>query len=269
MIFKNLYQPRIMINMTLLYMRSFLFLIIMFLTVPLFLPIALFAYTLSYPRRYVVIRQWARAMLWWLRIICQLDYVVQGVENMPSSPAIVFAKHQSAWETLALQQIVPPMAWVLKRELLWVPFFGWCLAILEPIAINRSSGRKALQSLIRQGKERIAARRWIVVFPEGTRVAPGHKGRYAIGGAMLAEHTAVPVVPIAHNAGEYWSRRSFLKFPGTIQVVIGPPIPTSGRRADQINADAERWIEETMKKISRHSQEDSHQSSNESINAAI
>ncbi|CAK0769438.1 1-acyl-sn-glycerol-3-phosphate acyltransferase [Gammaproteobacteria bacterium] len=243
--------PRTPITIVLLYLRSLLFLIVMVLSVPPFLPIALFAYALPYPRRYIVIRQWARAMLWWLRVTCRLSYVVDGRENLPPGPAIVFAKHQSAWETLALQQIVPPMAWVLKRELLWVPFFGWCLAILEPVAIDRSAGRKALQSLIRQGKERIAAKRWIVVFPEGTRVAPGQKGRYAIGGAMLAEHAAVPVVPIAHNAGEYWSRRSFLKLPGTIRVVIGPPIPTLGRRANEINADAECWIEETMAQISQ------------------
>ncbi|CAK0749927.1 1-acyl-sn-glycerol-3-phosphate acyltransferase [Gammaproteobacteria bacterium] len=237
-------------TLALFYIRSLLFLAVMILSVPPFLPIALFAYTRPYPQRYVIIRQWARAMLWWLRVTCRLSYVVHGQENMPAGPAIVFSKHQSAWETLALQQIVPPMAWVLKRELLLVPFFGWCLAILEPIAIDRSAGRKALHSLIRQGKERIAAQRWIVVFPEGTRVSPGKKGRYAIGGAMLAEHAAVPVVPIAHNAGEYWSRRSFLKLPGTIQVVIGPPIPTLGRRANEINADAERWIEGTMEKIS-------------------
>lgn len=243
------HQPSVL-SMAVLYLRSFLFTSAMVLTIPLFLPIALFAYALPYPRRYVVVRQWARSMLWWLRVTCRLDYVVHGLENLPSSPAIVFSKHQSAWETLALQQIVPPMAWVLKRELLWVPFFGWCLAVLEPIAIDRSAGRKALHSLIRQGKERVAANRWIVVFPEGTRVAPGEKGRYAIGGAMLAEHVVVPVVPIAHNAGEYWSRRSFLKRPGTIQVVIGPPIPTLGRRAPEINADAELWIEDTMARIS-------------------
>ena len=235
-----------------LYVRSFLFTAVMILSVPPFLPIALFAYLLPYPRRYVIIRQWARAMLWWLRVTCRLDYVVHGRENLPPGPAIVFAKHQSAWETLSLQQIVPPMAWVLKRELLWVPFFGWCLAILEPIAIDRSAGRKALHSLVQQGKQRIADKRWIVVFPEGTRVAPGQKGRYAAGGAILAEHAVVPVVPIAHNAGEYWSRRSFLKRPGTIQVVIGPPIPTLGRRASEINADAEHWIEETMERISSH-----------------
>jgi len=245
--------PHALTTTALLYIRSFLFSIVMISSVPLFLLIALFAYTRPYPQRYVIIRQWARAMLWWLRVTCHLNYVVHGQENMPHGPAIVFSKHQSAWETLALQQIVPPMAWVLKRELLWVPFFGWCLAILEPIAIDRSAGRKALHSLIRQGKERIAAKRWIVIFPEGTRVAPGKKVRYAIGGAMLAEHAAVPVVPIAHNAGEYWSRRSFLKLPGTIQVVIGPAIPTLGRRANEINADAECWIEETMEKISKPS----------------
>lgn len=235
--------------MILIYLRSLLFLVVMFLSVPLFLPIALFAYMLPYPQRYHLIKKWSTAMLWWLRITCKLDYVVNGKENLPEGPAIVFAKHQSVWETLALQQIIPPMAWVIKRELLWVPFFGWCLAILEPIAIDRSAGRKALHALIQQGKARISAKRWIVIFPEGTRVAHGEKGRYALGGAMLAERTGVPVVPIAHNAGKYWARRSFLKFPGTIELLIGPPIPTLGRRANEINDDAELWIEDAMKKF--------------------
>lgn len=233
-----------------IYLRSFLFLIVMVISIPSYAPIVLFSYFLPYECRYIVIRQWARFVLWWLKITCNIDYQVRGQENLPEKPVIIFAKHQSAWETLALQLIMPPMAFVLKRELLWIPIFGWCLAALEPIAINRGAGSAALKSLIRQGKERIAQQRLIVIFPEGTRVAPGQKVRYAIGGALLAEHAAVPVIPLAHNAGDFWPRRSFLKTPGTIQVVIGPAIPTFGRRAQDINHDAERWIEQTMQTIS-------------------
>jgi len=231
-----------------IYLRSFLFLSVMIVSIPIYAPVVFVSYLFPYPRRYVIIRQWARFIIWWLKITCNINYVVHGRENLPATPAIIFSKHQSAWETIALQLIIiPPLTFVLKRELLWIPIYGWCLAALEPIALNRGAGRSALKSLIRQGKERIAQQRWIIIFPEGTRVAPGEKGRYAIGGALLAEQTAVPVIPIAHNAGNYWPRRSFVKLPGTIQVVIGPAIPTLGRSAQEINHDAEKWIEETMK----------------------
>jgi len=230
-----------------IYVGSVLFSVGAVVTLVLFTPVALVAYVLPYPRRYVLIRQWSRSVLWWLKITCNLTHKVEGLENLPFGPAIVFSNHQSVWETFFLQQIIPPMAWVLKRELLWIPFFGWCLFLLEPIAIHRKAGRKALHILLKEGKKRLAKGRWIVVFPEGTRVAPGQSGRYAIGGAMLAEKTGVSVVPIAHNAGEYWGKRSFLKMPGVIRVVVGPPISTVGRRADEINAEVKTWIEGTFK----------------------
>ena len=139
---------------------------------------------------------------------------------------------------------------MLKRELLWIPFFGWGLAMLEPIAIDRKAGRKALQQLIAIGSKRLARGRWVVIFPEGTRVAPGEKGRYAPGGAMLAARNACPVVPVAHNAGEFWPRHGFIKHPGTIRIIIGPSIDTRNRSAQEINAQVEQWIESTMATIS-------------------
>ncbi len=237
----------------LLYLRSLLFLGIMIFSIPPFIIFPILAWPLPFPKRFAIIRSWAGFTLWWLKYLCRLDYRVEGLENLPSGSAIVFSKHQSVWETLALQRILPPFVWVLKRELLWVPFFGWGLAATDPIAIDRSAGRKALHALLQQGKQRLAAGRWIVIFPEGTRVLPGQHRDYAIGGAMLAERSGgVPVVPIAHNAGEYWSRRAFLKLPGTITVVIGKPIPTAGRKAAEINADAREWIEATVARISNH-----------------
>lgn len=221
----------------------------MITSVVVFAPLALLTFPLPFRYRYGFISRWAHINLAALRWICGLDYEVRGTENIPPDNAIVFCKHQSAWETLALQCIFPAQIWVLKRELLWVPLFGWCLALLEPIAIDRKAGRKAVVQLVRQGIERLKNGRWVIIFPEGTRVAPGQHGRYHVGGAVLAQKSGYPVIPMAHNAGEYWGRRSMMKWPGTVRVVIGPPIRTEGRAAAAILADAEQWIESTMHTI--------------------
>lgn len=233
-----------------IYLRSLLFSAVMIGSLLVYAPLTLLTFPLSFRRRYGVARYWARFVLWWLRQTCGLDYTVDGSEHLPQGTAIVFAKHQSAWETLVLQEIFPPQTWILKRELLWIPLFGWALALMEPIAIDRKAGRKALQQVIDQGRRLLEDGRWIIVFPEGTRLPPGARKRYGIGGAMLAERTGFPVVPVAHNAGEHWPRRSWLKFPGTIRLVIGPTIETKGLSAIQINAAAEAWIESTMASIS-------------------
>jgi 1-acyl-sn-glycerol-3-phosphate acyltransferase len=154
------------------------------------------------------------------------------------------AKHQSAWETLALRGLLPNgQCWILKQELLRVPVFGWALASMRPIAIDRNAGTKAIKQVIAEGTAALSEGRWVVVFPEGTRVAPGERGKYNIGGAMLAERSGYPIVPIAHNAGVFWRRRALVKYPGTIDLVVGPLIATEGRRATAIIADVENWIE--------------------------
>ena len=183
---------------------------------------------------------------------CGIHYEVVGRENIPATNAIVLCKHQSAWETLVLPLCLPPLAFVIKRELLWIPFFGWGLALMEPIAIDRGVRRKAIYQLLAQGRERLEAGRWVVVFPEGTRVSAGSKGTYSLGGALLAQRTGYPVVPVAHNAGEYWPRRRFLKRPGTIQLTFGPVIESTGKSAAEINALAESWIEKTVGEMSHH-----------------
>jgi len=185
-----------------------------------------------------------------LKILCGINYTVRGRENIPKGSAIILSKHQSTWETYALQLFFPAQTWVLKRELMWVPFFGWGLALLKPISIDRSSGRKAVNQIIEKGKQRLDAGIWVTIFPEGTRIAPGKHKRWGIGGAVLAESSGYPVVPVAHNAGEFWGRRSFLKKPGTIQVVIGKPIEVNGLSANEINQKAEQWVDATMKEIS-------------------
>ena len=192
---------------------------------------------------------WAKAMLLWLKFTCNLSFTVLGTENIPRSPCIIFSKHQSAWETLALQKIFPPQVWVLKRELLWLPFFGWGLAMTSPIAINRRAGRRSLDQILSQGIDRIKKGFFVVIFPEGTRSKPLESGKYHIGGAWLATQSKLDVIPVAHNAGFYWSKNSFIKEPGVIKVIIGKPIKSEGLKADQLIGVAKKWIEETMLKI--------------------
>lgn len=186
-----------------------------------------------------------------LKYICKINYIIEGRENIPQQTSIIFSKHQSTWETLALQTIFPHFTFVVKRELLWIPFFGWGLAALNPIAINRGSGRNAIKQVVKKGIQRLNNNIWIIIFPEGTRVTAGEKGRYLPGGAVLATKSGYPVVPVAHNAGECWPRGQFLKIPGTITVVIGPQIPTKNRKADEVLTEAENWIETMMVRISK------------------
>lgn len=230
-------------------LRSSAFSIVFVSTIPIFAVLTVLCFPFPFKTRYYVASRWARLNLWWLARSCGLRYRVTGTENIPPETAIIFCKHQSIWETLALQAIFPPQVWVLKRELLWLPFFGWTLAMLGSIAIDRKAGRKAIDQLVTQGRKRLEDGRWVVVFPEGTRIAPGSKGRYRVGGAVLAEQSGHAIVPVAHNAGEFWPKRGFLKRPGEIQVVIGPAIQSQGRTAVDMLKEAETWIEVTMTQI--------------------
>ena len=233
-----------------LYLRSIIFFIIMVATVPVFVLPGLLLYPFHYRVQYGFMSLWAKSIMWWLRIICKLRYEVIHPENIPKGPAIIFCKHQSAWETMALQKIFPPQVWVLKQELIKVPVFGWALSMLQSIAIDRSSGKKAVEQIVQQGRERLQSGKWIVIFPEGTRVAPGQRKKFGIGGAVLAESSGFPVVLVAHNAGDFWRRRSLLKRPGTIKVVVGPTIDPKGKTAAEIKSTAETWINDTVDNIS-------------------
>ncbi len=240
-----------------IWIRSLVFWILFAGSLLVFAPLVLLTFPFPYRIRYAVATRWGRFSILALRWVCRLDYRVEGREHIPTEPAIVFSKHQSAWETLALQEIFPPQVWVLKRELMWIPLFGWGMALLEPIPVDRGAGRRAVVKLVREGIDRLRKGRWVIVFPEGTRVPPCTRGKYHIGGAVLAEKSGAPVVPVAHNAGEFWPRRSLLKWPGTIDVVIGPPIATRGKPAARILAEAEAWIESTMARISHCDREGS------------
>lgn len=231
-----------------LFLRSGLFFVGQVITAPIFTLIALLALPLNPITRNNLISGWARSMLWWLKVTCNIRYEITGLEHIPHSPTIILSKHQSAWETFAFQAIFPTQVYVLKRELLWIPIFGWGLAMSSPIAINRAAGREALKQLVEKGKDRLAKGLWVVIFPEGTRIAPKKRGKYHIGGAWLAVHTQTPVLPVAHNAGDFWPK-GFIKTPGVIQIHIGKPIQTTGLKTDALNQQVENWIEAEMETL--------------------
>lgn len=225
-----------------LLIRSVLFLVgqavssifVCFLVVP-----ALFV---SSVKRAKIIGLWARFNIWTLRWICGVSYRVQGIDNLPDAPSIVIANHQSTWETLCFQLIFPAQSYILKKELFWIPFFGWGLAANRNIAIDRSQKRKALNLLIEHSKERLDEGRWLMIFPEGTRMPPGELGEFQVGGAMMASKTGAAVVPVAHNAGYCWPKNGIMKYPGVIDVIIGEPIDTEGMKPREINKIAEERV---------------------------
>jgi 1-acyl-sn-glycerol-3-phosphate acyltransferase len=233
-----------------LYVRALLFYVGLFaLTIPFSLLALVLIPLPSAVTRSRWVSGWASSVLWWLKVTCNLSYEVKGREHIPATPSVILSKHQSAWETIALQCIFPPQVWVLKRELLIIPFLGWALWAVGSIPIDRSSGREALKKLVNHGKDRLKRGLWVVIFPEGTRTAPGVRSKYHIGGAWLATHSNSVVVPVAHNAGRYWRKSSILKYPGVIQVVIGAPIDTTGLKPDAVNKLVEDWIETEMQSL--------------------
>jgi 1-acyl-sn-glycerol-3-phosphate acyltransferase len=231
------------------FVRSALFALVLVLITPPYALVALATFPLPRMTRYRIISGWSRLVVLMARAIVRIDWRVEGRENLPKRPSVILAKHQSAWETLAFQLIFPPQVLVLKRELLWIPFFGWGLALMSPIAIDRSRGVAALRAMARRGRDRLEQGFWVVVFPEGTRVAPGRSRAYHPGGAWLACAAGAPVVPVAHNAGLFWPRNAFLKRPGTVTVRIGPPIDAAHRDAETVNEIARKWIEEQQKAL--------------------
>ncbi len=229
--------------------RSVIFAVLQTALTIFFSVVALFSLPFSVHTRYRLITGYNHIVIWLARGVLGIRYVVEGLEHLPKQPAIILAKHQSAWETVAFLFMFPPVSPVIKQELLNVPFFGWAFRLLNPIAIDRGAGREALKQIVRQGKERLESGFWVLVFPEGTRVAPGEKGRYGIGGSWLAAETGTPIVPVAHNAGEVWPKNAFIKRPGTVTVRIGPVMPTEGRTAAELTRAVEAWIETEMARL--------------------
>jgi 1-acyl-sn-glycerol-3-phosphate acyltransferase len=230
-------------------LRSLVFLIYLAVMTPPVSLILLVGFLLPRLPRYRLITQWSRLVVGGARLIVGIRGELIGAEHLSPLPHVVLCKHSSTWETVFLQLVLPPMAFVAKRELVWIPFFGWGFALFSPILIDRGKASEAMQQIIQQGRERIAQGFWITLFPEGTRVEAGKRGRYKPGGARLAIELGVPILPIAHNAGYCWPRSGWKKFAGRVTVSIGPAIETQGRRSEEVMKDVERWIEQETARL--------------------
>ncbi len=230
-------------------LRSVIFTVWLFLSVPFYVFVLLLATPLPHRMRYKVAVAWVDQVMWVMRHLVGLDYRVVGRDNIPDEASVVLLKHSSTLETLAELQLFPAQTWVLKRELMFAPFFGWGIALLKPIAINRGAGRSAVRQVISQGTARLREGIWVMIFPEGTRMPAGQTRRYGVSGAALAAAAGRRIVPVAHDAGHYWPRRGWLKKPGTVTFVIGEPVDAAGRDPREVNREIQDWIEDTIRNI--------------------
>lgn len=227
-----------------IYIRSLLFFIGQVVSVIFFSLLALFLWLLPLKPRIKIMTLWSHFIIWWLKITCNLTHEVIGLENIPDKPCVFASNHQSAWETFALQTFLPMIAFVLKRELLNIPFFGWGLRAISPIAINRQEKRNAMDQVIHQGKEKLAEGRYIAIFPEGTRMPYGQPGRYKLGAVKLARAADVPIIPVSHNGGKFWGIKSdWLRHPGVVRCYIGEAISTEGKTDPEVADEIKQWVE--------------------------
>ena len=227
-----------------LFLRSLLYFLGSAIVVTTLVAIQLVLFFLPIKKRYALLSQWSRFCMWWLKITLNVRFEVKGKENIPDSACVIISNHQSTWETLGFQQIFPHQTWVLKKELLRIPVFGWGLALLKPIIIDRGEKLKALKKVIKQGAKRIQEGIFVVIFPEGTRQPYGHIGDYQNGGVAIARKANVPLLPVYHNAGKIWPKGSFVKFPGVISVTIGPAIDPNDGSVTQVSKKIRDWTVE-------------------------
>jgi 1-acyl-sn-glycerol-3-phosphate acyltransferase len=230
-------------------LRSLLFNTYMILSACLFGAFMSLCFWSPHGFQFAIARCWARCLLWVLAHLCGLKFTVEGRERIPAGAHIVMSNHTSAWETIAQFVIFPPHVWVLKRELLWIPFVGWGLKLLRPIAINRGQGHRAVNQVVEQGKARLEEGLWVIVFPEGTRVVAGETKKFGFSGALLATATGKLLVPLSHNAGRFWPRRGIVKKPGMVHVVIGEPIAAVGKNPRQLTEEVRRAVDAGLAKI--------------------
>jgi len=236
-----------------LFLRSLVFMLLMVVATVIWSGVCMLAAPLPYNKRYFVTSRWNVFIVWCAKWICGINYQFKGYENFPDSPAIILSKHQSAWETIFLLANLPrPLVFVFKKEILYIPFFGWGIALLRMIPIDRKQGKNAFKSVVAHGKRRLKDGQWIIMFPEGTRIPVGQAGKYKSGGTRLAIETGAVVVPIAVNSGECWPKNSFIKKPGTVTVSVGKPISSEGKTPDELMEQVEQWIESEMRVISPH-----------------
>jgi 1-acyl-sn-glycerol-3-phosphate acyltransferase len=234
-----------------LFLRSLVFALLVAVATIIWAPLCFLFAPLPYPKRYYWTSRWNVFVIWAAKMVCGIHFQVKGYENLPDTPVILLSKHQSAWETIFYLYFMPrPLVYVFKKEIMYIPFFGWGIALLRMIPIDRSKGRDAFAQIVEHGRRRLADGQWVIMFPEGTRIPVVEKGKYKIGGTRLAVETGTSVVPIAMNAGEYWPKNSFIKKPGTITVSIGKPISSQGLSASELMQQVENWIESEMRVIS-------------------
>jgi 1-acyl-sn-glycerol-3-phosphate acyltransferase len=231
--------------------RSVAFTVLFFLSILPWSLVVVAARVAGPAASYAVARHWARTVIGLCRVLCGLSFRVEGLEHLPTVPSVALLKHSSAYETVVQLLFLPPQSWVLKRELTWAPFFGWALAALRPIAIDRGSGRQAVEQVVQQGTARLQAGLWVTVFPEGTRMPPGETRRYGISGTLLAQRAGCLIVPIAHNAGDFWPRRGWRKRAGVVTFRIGAPVDPAGRDVRELNESIQRWIEAEVAALRR------------------
>lgn len=232
-----------------LYIRSSIFWLFHFVSMVLVVSLVLIFFWLPVNQRYAIGSSWAKMNMHFLRWFCNLNYEIKGKENIPDEASLVISNHQSTWETMSFQHFLPNQLWVMKKELFRVPIFGWGLALMSPIAIDRSAGKKAIDQIVEQGEKKLTQGRWVVVFPEGTRISPGVESKYKMGAFIFASRITHPVVPIAHNAGEFWPKHSFVKYPGTITVSIGESFNASEMDASEVKDKVEKWIRQELLEI--------------------
>ncbi len=230
-------------------LRNLLFLLFQLVVTPFYAATFLLMFWLPRVPRYMIARSWCKVNLYAARALCGVRWQVIGAENIPTTPHVIMCKHSSTWETLALNLYFPPLAFVAKKELLKIPFFGWGFALSSPITIDRKAGRDAMDQIVEQGRARFSQGFWIVIYPEGTRIRAGTRARYKTGGARLALALPAPILPIAHNAGYLWPKGVLGKKPGTITMSIGKPIATAGMTLSALNDAVEAWIEDEVARL--------------------
>jgi len=229
--------------------RSIIFLLGMVISTCLWVIPCIVARLFPYKICFSIVSSWCTFNVHWLRLTCGINYEITGLENIPEQACVIMSNHQSTWETLAYPSIFPTLTWVIKRELLFVPLFGWGIASTQPIALNRKQGKKAFQQLIKDGKEKLNLGRFIIIFPEGTRIPYGEERELKIGGFVLAKKSKTHILPVAHDAGRLWPRRGFIKTPGTIHLHIGKPIPTDGISTEELRQQYSQWLNATREEI--------------------
>ena len=232
--------------------RSLIFQIYFYISVLCASTLVVLSFPLPYSIKFSIARNWGQSMLWVGEKVCNIKLQVEGVENIPLLPSVIMIKHSSIFEAYAQLVVFPEQTWVVKKELQWIPIFGWALHLLNAIPINRKSGRTAVTQVIEEGNKRIKKGIWITIFPEGTRMKPGETKKFGISGSVLAKESNVQIIPVAHNAEDFWESHKIIKKPGTIRFCIGKPIDTRDKEVREINLAAKEWIDSKMKTISKH-----------------